>query len=67
MPSITIQSIELTEEQKSIIAEKFTRLLSQVSDVPEDRVNIYFQHYPLESMARAGRLFSKNPPKYVRD
>ncbi|MFP4459941.1 MAG: tautomerase family protein [Candidatus Zixiibacteriota bacterium] len=65
MPAITIQSTKMTEAQKGIIAEKVTRIFSQVTNVPEDRIQVYFDSYPLESVARSGRLYSKNTPKYL--
>ncbi|MBN2381568.1 hypothetical protein JXQ70_01675 [bacterium] len=64
MPAITIQSLELTEEQKVILAEKFTRIFSEVSHVPEDKIYLFFLGYPLDSAAKGGVLFSKNPPQF---
>ena len=64
MPCITIQSLELNEEQKVFLAENFTRLFSQVSSVPEDRIYMFFDGYPLDSAAKGGKLFSKNPPQF---
>ena len=64
MPSITIQSLEFTEEQKEIIAEKIASVISEVSGVPPDRIYIFFDGYKLDSAAVNGKLFSKNPPKF---
>jgi len=63
MPAITIQSLELTDEQKEIIADKFITIFSEVSKVPKDRIYLFFDGYPLDSAARGGKLFSKEPPK----
>ena len=63
MPAITIQSLELTDEQKEIIAEKFGRIFSELTKVPIDRIYIFFDGYPLDCAATNGMLFSKNPPK----
>lgn len=67
MPTITVQSTEMTDAQKSIIAEKITRVFSQVTNIPEDRVVVYFSTYPLDSVAKAGRLYSRNKPKYLQE
>ncbi|MDD2717373.1 MAG: tautomerase family protein [Candidatus Wallbacteria bacterium] len=64
MPAITIQSLELTEEQKVVLAEKFTAIFSEVSHVPADKIYLFFDGYPLNSAAKGGQLFSKNPPKF---
>jgi len=62
MPAITIQSIELRESQKEIIAEKFTALFSELTNVPKDRIYVFFDGYSLDNSAKGGELFSKNPP-----
>jgi len=64
MPAITIQSLELTEEQKVVLAEQFTSVFSEVSHVPKDRIYVFFDGYPLDCAAKNGELFSKNPPKF---
>jgi 4-oxalocrotonate tautomerase len=62
MPAITIQSLELREEQKEIMAEKFTTLFSELTNVPKDRIYVFFDGYDLDNAAANGVLFSKNPP-----
>ncbi|MBI9066890.1 MAG: tautomerase family protein [Salinivirgaceae bacterium] len=62
MPAITIQSIELRDEQKEIIAEKFTALFSELTNVPQDRIYVFFDGYSLNSVAKGNELFAKNPP-----
>jgi len=64
MPCITIQSLELNEEQKVYLAENFNKLFSQVTSVPEDRIYIFFDGYPLDCAAKGGKLFSRNPPQF---
>jgi len=66
MPSITIQSLELTTKQKEIVAEKFGTIFSEVSNVPKDRIFIFFDGYTLDNAAVNGTLFSKAPPKAAR-
>jgi 4-oxalocrotonate tautomerase len=65
MPSITIQSLELTDEQKTILAERFTALFSELTQVPMDRIYVFFDGYPLDCVAKNGELFSKNPPMNI--
>ena len=65
MPAITIQSLELTEEQKKIIADKFITIFSEITKVPMDRIYLFFDGYPLDSAARGGKLFSEDPPKFA--
>lgn len=64
MPVITIQSLELTEDQKEILADKFINTLSEVTGVPGDRIYMFFDGYPLNCAAKGGELFSKNSPKF---
>jgi len=64
MPAITIQSLELTEDQKVVLADKFTTIFSEVSHVPKDRIYMFFDGYPLDCAAKNGALFSKNPPSF---
>ena len=63
MPAITIQSLELTDEQKEIVADKFITILSEVTKVPKDRIYLFFDGYTLDNAAADGILFSKRPPK----
>ncbi len=63
MPSVTVQSLEFTEEQKEILADKIGNAVSEVSGVPMDRIYIFFDGYPLDCAAANGKLFSKTPPR----
>ena len=63
MPAITIQSLELTDEQKEILADKYISIFSEVTRVPKDRIYLFFDGYTLDNAATNGMLFSKNPPK----
>lgn len=62
MPAITIQSLELTDEQKEVLADKYITIFSEVTNVPKDRIYLFFDGYPLDCAATNGVLFSKNPP-----
>lgn len=62
MPAIIVHSIEMTDEQKKIIAERFISTFSEVTNVPQDRVYLFFNGYDLSDAATGGKLFSENPP-----
>lgn len=61
MPAITIQSLELTKQQKEILADKYIQIFSEVTNVPKDRVYLFFDGYKLDEAATNGVLFSTNP------
>ena len=63
MPAIVIHSLELTDEQKEILADKYTTIFSEVSKVPKDRIYMFFNGHTLDNAACDGVLFSKRPPK----
>ncbi|GAK55453.1 hypothetical protein U27_02287 [Candidatus Vecturithrix granuli] len=65
MPAITVQSLELAQEQKEFLAEKFITLFSEVTKVPQDRIYLFFDGYPLDCTVKGGKLFSENPPKGI--
>jgi phenylpyruvate tautomerase PptA (4-oxalocrotonate tautomerase family) len=66
VPAITIQCLELSDEQKVFLAENFTKLFSQTTSVPEDKIYMFFDGYKLDSCAKGGKLFSKNPPQLAK-
>jgi 4-oxalocrotonate tautomerase family enzyme len=65
MPAITIQSIELTDEQKDILADKVVSLFSEITKVPKDRIYIFFDGYSLDNVGTGGIVFSKRPPQGI--
>jgi 4-oxalocrotonate tautomerase len=62
MPAIIVNSLELTEKQKEVLCDKYITAFSEVTNVPKDRIYIFFNGYPLDSAGTNGLLFSKNPP-----
>jgi len=66
MPAITIQSLELTDEQKKTLADTFITAFSEVTNVPKDRIYLFFDGYTLDNAATDGILFSKRPPKLAK-
>ena len=74
MPVIQVHTLELTEEQKKTIAQKYTKILSDLTKVPEERIYVLFGNYGLDSIAAGGHLVSEFPPgpddfiiKYTED
>lgn len=63
MPTITIQSLELRDDQKKRLADEFIRILSEETKVPEDRIYLFFDGYKLEDVGCNRVLFSERPPK----
>jgi phenylpyruvate tautomerase PptA (4-oxalocrotonate tautomerase family) len=54
MPVITINALELTNDQKRTIAKEYTATLSKLTKVPEERIYVLFNDYPLNSIAAGG-------------
>ena len=62
MPVISVHTLELLEEQKKDIAQKFTKILSESTKVPEERIYVFFSGYGLDGIAAGGHLVSESPP-----
>jgi 4-oxalocrotonate tautomerase len=62
VPAITIQSLELRDSQKKILAEKFTQIFSELTNVPQDMIYVFFDGYKLNDTARGSFIFAENPP-----
>jgi phenylpyruvate tautomerase PptA (4-oxalocrotonate tautomerase family) len=65
MPAIIVNSLELTDEQKRVLAETFTRAFSEETKVPMDRIYVFFAGYRLGDAASGGRLFADHPPEGI--
>jgi len=65
MPAIIIHSLELTDEQKEVLADKFISIFSELTKVPKDRIYLFFDGYTLDNAACDGILISKRPPKFA--
>ena len=65
MPAIIVHSLELTDEQKDILADRYITIFSELTKVPKDRIYMFFNGYTLDNAATNGILFSKNPPKNI--
>jgi phenylpyruvate tautomerase PptA (4-oxalocrotonate tautomerase family) len=66
MPAITVQCIELRQDQKKQIASVFTRTLADLTGVPQDRIYVFFDGYTLDNVARGDFIFSTDPPPNLR-
>jgi len=67
MPVVTISALELEEKQKKIIAREYTRLLSRVTNVPEENVYVFFGGFPLHGIAAGGVLNSQLPDAVLKN
>jgi len=65
MPVIMVNTLGLLEEQKERIARKYTAILSQETNVPPDRIYVFFGGFPLESIAAGGVLNSELPQSVI--
>ena len=63
MPAIVVHSLELTDEQKKVLADKYITIFSEISKVPKDRIYLFFNGYTLDNAACNGVMFSEHPPK----
>lgn len=57
MPAIIINSIEMTDEQKREIAACFISKFSEVTQVPKERIYLFFNGYGLNDVSAGGVLF----------
>ena len=64
MPVVTMQSLPLTDEQRTILAEAFTKAVSEVTNVPEDKIYVFFSQHALNCTAKGGKLFSAVAPQF---
>jgi 4-oxalocrotonate tautomerase family enzyme len=62
MPVIIVKTLELLDEQKEEIAEKFVSILSEVMQVPKPAIYLFFEGAQLNELAVGGKMLSKNPP-----
>ena len=63
MPTITVKSIELAEIQKKVLAKKYVKIFSEITNVSKDRVYIFFDGHELKNVGTAGIRFSDHSSK----
>jgi len=59
MPAIIIHSIEMTDEQKKVVADKFISTFSEVTNVPKDRIYLFFNGYDLNECGTEANCFPR--------
>ena len=52
-----------TPSQKQILAKKYVEIFSEITNVPKDRVYIFFDGHELNNVGTAGIRFSDKPSK----
>ncbi len=67
MPVININSLELTEKQKKLVAKEYTKILSRITNVPEGNVYVFFGGFPLSDIAAGGVLNSALPDNVLKN
>ena len=66
MPVIMVHSLELLDEQKKRIAQKYTKILSEETNVPEERIYTFFAGYDVTDIAAGGVLNSEVPDDVMK-
>lgn len=61
MPVIMVHTLELRDEDKMIIAQKYTQILADLTKVPPEKIYVLFNGYPLEGIATGGHLVAEYP------
>ena len=59
MPLITMKIAPLPKEQKKELAQKMTRLASEITGIPEPALTMFVEEYPTENIAVGGTLLSE--------
>ena len=59
MPLITMKIAPLPKEQKKELAQKMTRLASEITGIPEPAFTMFVEEYPTENIAVGGTLLSE--------
>ena len=63
MPAIMVHTVELKDEHKRIIADQFATILAELTKVPKERIYVFFNGYPFDSIGQGGTLVSDFSPK----
>lgn len=66
MPVIAIHSLELAAEQKKRIAAEFTRIFSEETHVPEEKIYLFFTNYDVNSISVGGALLATRVPPFAK-
>ena len=66
MPAITVQSLELTLDQKRTLAKTIIDAFSELTLVPKERIYVFFDGYALDSAGTGSVLFVDRRPTGIR-
>lgn len=58
MPIITLTMTALDVDKKRALADGFTKVAAEVTNIPEDKFIVIFDENPRESIAVGGKLLS---------
>ena len=59
MPMISMKIAPLPKKQKAELAQRMTRLASEITGIPEPAFTMFIEEYPTESIAVGGELLSE--------
>ncbi len=59
MPLITMKIAPIPKEQKTELAQKMTRLASEITGIPEPAFTMFVEEYSTENIAVGGKLLSE--------
>lgn len=59
MALITMKIAPLPKAQKAELAQKMTRLASEITGIPEPAFTLFVEEYPTENIAVGGKLLSE--------
>ncbi|NVN96452.1 MAG: tautomerase family protein [Bacteroidetes bacterium] len=59
MPVITLDGPFLSEEKKEKLVKEFTKIASQIINIPEETFVVFIKENPYENMAQGGILISE--------
>ncbi|MFZ4400169.1 MAG: 4-oxalocrotonate tautomerase DmpI [Bacteroidales bacterium] len=59
MPVITFDGPFLSTEKKEKLAQEFTEIASQITNIPKDAFVVFIKENPYENMAQGGIMISE--------
>ena len=60
MPVVTLELLEQTKEKKIEITKKVTKLLSELTSVPENQIIVFIKENSADNVSAGGVLLSPN-------
>lgn len=59
MPAITIEAAKLSKEQKRELVTEFTKIASEIMNIPEQAFMIFVKENELDNIGFGGKLLSE--------